>query len=141
MTLLTTSLPYLSGQSIQPVSGRSWVRLPFGAQKILYLSNSPENASPLFTLYPSHQSIYHLKQNQILLNSSFCITFLLIYCMVYKCFHACENSTYTFFFSGGHPGFSFHLQHFTFKVYNQHTVGKKCVKRTKLVKDQQVLLT
>ena len=32
MTLLTTSL--------QPVSGRSWVRLPLGTQKILFLSIS-----------------------------------------------------------------------------------------------------
>ena len=37
MTLLTTSLPQLSGQSVQPVSRRSWVRLPLGAQKILFL--------------------------------------------------------------------------------------------------------
>ena len=40
MTLLTTSLPLLSGLSIQPVSGRSWVQLPLGAQKILFLSIS-----------------------------------------------------------------------------------------------------
>ena len=38
------------------VSGGSWVRLPLGAQKILFLSISTWERSSLFTLYPSHQS-------------------------------------------------------------------------------------
>ena len=36
----------------------SWVRLPLGAQKIPFLIFRLDNASSLFTLYPSHQSIY-----------------------------------------------------------------------------------
>ena len=45
---------------LQPVSGRSaWVRLPLGAQKVVSVSEYFLSVSPLFALYPSHQSIYH----------------------------------------------------------------------------------
>ena len=53
MTLLTTSLPQLSGQSVQPVSGRSWVRLPLGLKKLFFCIFRLENASSLYTsVYP-----------------------------------------------------------------------------------------
>ena len=53
-------LPELSGQSVQPVSGRPWVRLPWGLRTFFFSVFRLENASPLFTLNPSHQSIHRL---------------------------------------------------------------------------------
>ena len=55
----------LPDTGLQPVSGRSWVRLPLEAQKILFLSNSTwERFFIIYTLSKSPIHVtYHLLEN------------------------------------------------------------------------------
>ena len=91
MTLLTTSLPLLSGLSIQPVSGRSWVRLPLGAQKILLLSMSTwEGFFFIYTLskspiYLSFIHIYHFDTLRLAVSQDTCHTYKNLQSSIWHC--------------------------------------------------------